>query len=105
MSTLEGDAVRSGSKTLDWTKQVDLFLARVKGMSAPEVASRYGLGKEAILSWRRKRERGESVTGLRQKYQEALLRALDLEVRASTIPIHGPVKLRRSLKPRRTEFR
>lgn len=96
MGTRKHDEADSGSRRSDWTKQVDLFLARVRGMPAPEAAARYGLGKEAILSWRRKRERGEPVTGLRAKYQEALVRALDLDVRASTIPILGPVKFRRT---------
>ena len=94
MSTRNGDEPRRN----DWTEQVDDFLARVKGMPASEVAARYGVGKEAVLSWRRKRDRGDAVTGLRAKYQEALLRALELDVRVATIPILKPVKFRRATR-------
>lgn len=78
----------------DWTPLVDRFLAKIEGMTSGEAAARFGLGAAAVTAWRVKRRRGDPVLGLRAKYHEPLLRALETEGPTDTIPIHGLVSLR-----------
>ncbi|MBW3630752.1 MAG: hypothetical protein KY464_15855 [Gemmatimonadetes bacterium] len=73
-------------KPTDLTAEIDRGLEALRGVNGREATERYGFGREAVTTWRRRRERGEPILEIRKKNRAALNRLLRGDPLGSRIP-------------------
>jgi hypothetical protein len=82
---------------VDWTDVMDLALAKVAGMTAVDVGSRYGIEADVVTRWRRRRSTGVQIRSVVRKYREVLLEMAEGRDPAGAIPMGNHKVVRRVL--------